>query len=111
MSMPSFTKSPPKLVERFDSLAAELAGVERRQMFGNASLFVDGNLVTGLYQDTWFVRLAEPHRVELLAVPGASLFEPAPGRRMGAYVVMPPSIMADEEALRRWVERAIEFGR
>lgn len=111
MAMPSFSKSPPELVERFGALTAELPGVERRQMFGYPCLFVAGNLVSGLYQDTWHVRLAEPDRAELLALPGARPFEPMPGRPMGGYVVLPPSIVADDDAVSRWVERAVEYGR
>jgi TfoX/Sxy family transcriptional regulator of competence genes len=111
MTMPSFSKSPPELVERFTSLTAGLPDVERRQMFGYPCLFVGGNLVSGLYQDRWHVRLAEPDRAELLALPGARPFEPMPGRQMGGYVVLPPSIVADDATLRQWVERAIEFGR
>lgn len=111
MSMPSFAKSPPELVERFSAVVDGLPDTERRQMFGYPSLFVGGNLVTGLHQANWFVRLAEAHRAELLAMPGAGPFEPMPGRPMGGYVVLPPSILADDEALYGWVERAIEFGR
>lgn len=109
--MQQFAKSPPELVERFDAITADLPGAERRQMFGYPCLFVGGNLVTGLHQAHWFVRLGEPDRLELLALPGAGLFEPMPGRPMGGYIVLPPSILADDGALRRWVDRAIAFGR
>jgi TfoX/Sxy family transcriptional regulator of competence genes len=111
MPAPGFAKSPPELVERFAALTGAIPDVEHRQMFGYPCLFVGGNLVSGLYQSSWHVRLAEPDRSELLAIPGAGPFEPMPGRAMGAYVVLPPSVMADDEALRGWVDRAIEFGR
>jgi hypothetical protein len=111
MSMPSFSKSPPELVARFDAFAAELPDVERRQMFGYPALFVGGNLVSGLFQAGWFVRLPPAGQADLLAVPGSARFEPAPGRTMGGYVVMAPAIVADDAALRGWLDRAIEFGR
>jgi len=111
MSMPGSSKSPPELVERFASVAAELPDVERRQMFGYPCLFVGGNLVTGLYQAAWHVRLAKVDQAELLALPGARPFEPMPGRPMTGYVILPPSIVADDTALLHWVERAIDFGR
>lgn len=111
MSMPSFAKSPPELVERFTAIATELRTAERRQMFGYPCLFVGGNLVTGLHQASWFVRVAEADRTELMALPGAGPFTPMPGRPMGRYVVLPASIVADDTALRRWVDRAIAFGR
>jgi len=110
MSMPSFSKSPPELVDRFVAITSELPDTERRQMFGYPSLFVGGNLVTGLHQSTWFVRLSEADRIELLALPGARRFEPMPGRPMGGYAVLPPATLADDDVVRRWVERAIAFG-
>jgi TfoX/Sxy family transcriptional regulator of competence genes len=110
MSMPDFSKSPPELIERFTAVTGELPDAERRQMFGYPCLFVGGNLVTGLHQAAWFVRLAEADRTELLRLPGAGPFEPMPGRSMGGYVVLPPSIIASDTAVRRWVELAIAFG-
>ena len=110
MSMPDFTKSPPELVERFDALTSTLPGVERRQMFGYPSLFVGGNLVTGLHKGWWFVRLGEADRAELRQL-GAGPFEPMPGRAMGGYLVLPLDVFADDAAVLGWVDRAIGFGR
>jgi len=109
--MPGFSKSPPDLIERFAAITGEIPDVERRQMFGYPCLFVGGNLVTGLYQDAWQVRLAKADQTELLALPGASPFEPMPGRPMTGYVILPRSIVADDTALRQWLDRAIDFGR
>jgi TfoX/Sxy family transcriptional regulator of competence genes len=111
MSMPSFSKSPADLVERFAAITADLPDVVHRQMFGYPCLFVGGNLVSGLYQASWHVRLAKADQAELLAVPGAGPFEPMPGRPMTGYVILPPSIVADDVALLVWLDRAIEFGR
>jgi hypothetical protein len=30
---------------------------------------------------------------------------------MGGYAVLPPSIVADDHALRGWLDRAIDYGR
>ena len=109
--MPDHSKSPPELVERFEAITREIPGAERRQMFGYPALFVGGYHVSGLHQATWVVRLAESDRAELLAIPGAKAFEPMPGRAMGGYAVLPPQITADDDAVRSWVDRAIEYGR
>lgn len=79
-------------------------------MFGYPSLFVGGNLVTGLHKGWWFVRLGEADRAELLRL-GAGPFEPMPGRAMGGYLVLPPAVFRDDAAVLQWVDRAIEFGR
>ena len=65
--MPSFEKSPPELVARFDAAAERFPDAQRRKMFGYPALFVGGNLVTGLFADSWMIRLAEPDLAELLA--------------------------------------------
>ncbi len=80
-------------------------------MFGYPALFVGGNLVTGLHQDAWMVRLPDEQRAELMAISGARPFEPMPGRPMKGYAVLPPSIVGDDGELDRWVLRAIEHGR
>jgi hypothetical protein len=109
--VPDFTKSPPELVGRFDEIVARLPDVERRLTFGYPCLYVGGNMVSGLHQATWFVRLGVAGGAELLEVDGARAFEPMPGRPMNGYVVMPAAIIADDAAVLDWVERSIEFGR
>jgi TfoX/Sxy family transcriptional regulator of competence genes len=111
MTMPSFSKSPPELVERFRATTGEIQDVERRLMFGYPCVFVGGNMITGLYESKWFVRLGDADREELLQVPGAGPFEVMPGRAMGSYTVLPPSIIDDDQVIGTWVGRAIDFGR
>ena len=57
--MPSFTKSSPELVARFDEVAARHPAAQRRKMFGYPALFVGGNFATGLFEESWVVRLAD----------------------------------------------------
>ena len=108
--MPEFTKSPPALVERFDSIAAEYPQAQRRPTFGYPCLYVGGNMVSGLFQSSWHVRLGPAETAELLAIEGAAPFEPMPGRPMTGFTLLAPSIVEDDAAIRRWVERAIAFG-
>ncbi|HEU4673940.1 MAG TPA: TfoX/Sxy family protein [Candidatus Limnocylindrales bacterium] len=107
MEMP---KSPPELVERFARVTEAIPGLERRKMFGYPSGFVNGNLVTGLFGDGWHVRLPEDGQAELLAA-GGRTFEPMAGRPMRGYVMLPPATLADDAALRGWLDRAVAFGR
>lgn len=109
--MPSFEKSPSDLVDRFEAVAQRFPEAERRQMFGYPCLFVGGNLVTGLYQATWMVRLPADGLAELLAMPGAVPFEPMPGRPMKGYAVLPAELVDDDRAIDGWVRRAIDHGR
>ena len=108
--MPGFEKSPPELVTRFGEVVARFPEVARRKMFGFPAIFVGGNLVSGLYEEAWMVRLPDEDRTELLAIPGAAPFEPMAGRTMKGYAVLPPAIVADDAALESWLRRAIAFG-
>ena len=108
--MPGFAKSPPELIARFHDVTDAMPGVDHRLMFGYPALFVGGNMVSGLYESSWFVRLADPERTDLLAVEGAGPIEIMPGRAMAGYVALPPALIADDRAVRTWIDRAIAFG-
>ena len=107
---PTFEKSPPELVQRFDAVAARFPEAERRKMFGYPALFIGGNLVTSLFGASWTIRLSDDARAELLALPGAHDFEVMPGRRMSGYAVLPADVVADDGRLDDWVRRAITHG-
>ena len=110
MPMPPFPKSPPELIARFDSIAAGYPDVPRRLSFGYPCLFVGGNMVSGLHGPGWFVRLGGAELAEALALEGAAPLEVMPGRPMAGYMLLPPDMIDDDEAVRHWVDRAIEFG-
>ena len=78
--MPTFTKSPPELVDRFAAVLGQGPDVEQRQMFGYPAAFVGGNMVTSLHNDRWVVRLPPEATSELLAIDGAGRFEPLHAR-------------------------------
>jgi TfoX/Sxy family transcriptional regulator of competence genes len=83
--------------------------IERRKMFGFPCAFVNGNMFTGLHATNMIVRLAEPERSELLAIDGARIFEPMPGRPMREYVVLPDAILRDDEQLQTWLDKSFAF--
>ena len=110
--MPGFAKSPPELVARFHEITDDVPDADHRLMFGYPALFVGGNMVSGLYESSWFVRLGETDAAELLAQDGAGPVEIMPGRAMAGYVALPAAMIADDEpAVRSWLDRAMAFGR
>jgi hypothetical protein len=104
MQMP---KSPPALIERFDTVAADFPEAMRRLTFGYPCLYVGGNMVTGLFGESWHVRVGKDDTDELLRLPGARPFEPMPGRPMTGFTLLPEAIVDDDAAVREWVGRAI----
>lgn len=110
MATGSWRKAPGDLVERFEAAVAGIDGLETRKMFGYPAGFIGGNMVTGLHQESWIVRLPEEVRRQQLDA-GWSRFEPMPGRPMREYLALPPVIADDPDAARAWVERAVAYVR
>ncbi len=83
--------------------------VDRINMFGGIAARVNGHIFAGLFGRSTIVQLAEPDRAEALALEGAGPFDPmGNGRVMSEKVMLPESIMADEDELRAWVSRAFQ---
>jgi TfoX N-terminal domain len=105
MPTPSFDKSPPQLVARFDELSALVPDATRRPMFGYPSCVLRGHMFMSLFGDRLILRLGEEDRRDFLARHKTGLFEPMPGRPMKEYVVVPPSL-ASERVVEDWIARA-----
>jgi TfoX/Sxy family transcriptional regulator of competence genes len=101
----AWRKAPQEVVDHFHEAVAGIDGIEVRKMFGMPAAFLNGNMVAGLHQDTFMVRLPDDVRAERFA-DGWSAFEPMPGRPMREYVALPPEVAADVDATRAWIERA-----
>jgi TfoX/Sxy family transcriptional regulator of competence genes len=101
-------KSPPELIAAFDAAIAGKPGVERRQMFGYPCAFLNGNMLTGLFQDQMMVRLSETDRARAALQAAATPFAPG-GRPMREYVVLPSDVIADKRKLGAWLKRAITY--
>ena len=106
MSMP---KPSPAARALFESLVPDDPRVTVRPMFGNVAAFVNGNMFMGLFGDELFVRLSEAERSELLAIDGATGFEPMKGRPMKEYVALPASWCDDPTAAQSWVSRSLQW--
>ncbi len=104
---PTFSKSPAELIERFAIVLDGYPDATRRKMFGYPAAFVGGNMATGLFADQWVVRLPDAE-IEPAKAAGASSFEPMPGKPMKSFVVIPTADVADDAAIRRWVERGLD---
>ena len=108
-AMPSFEPPPQELQQRFNKLLAGYPEAVVRKMFGSPCAFVNGNMATGLFGVDWFVRLDPAAAVELLAVDGAVLFSPMPGRPWADYVVLPVALISDDDRLQPWLEASVAF--
>jgi len=104
-----WVKASEKTIKTFEQIVPDLAGVERRKMFGYPVAFINGNMFMGVHGDSIMLRLGEADRKSFLILKNAKLFEPVPGRFMKEYVVMPEWMIADSAIVRSWIEKSFEF--
>lgn len=104
----TWKKAPPELVQRFDELLDHAPQAERGQMFGYPCCSVRSTLFMGLHGDSFFLRLSPVDR-DRLAKQGAVPFEPAPGKPMSDYMVLPAEMVADDGLMSAWIARAYAF--
>ena len=62
-----------------------------------------------LFGELISVRLSESDRAELLDVAGTALLEPMPGKPMKEYVSFPAEWLENDEQLRPWIDRSIQY--
>lgn len=109
--MPKFEKSPPALVERFEAVLGRMATPQttRRQMFGYPCAWIGGNMATGLFSGSWWVRLPPERLAAVFASGEARPFEVMPGRGMKGYAAMPDEVVFDDAQVEAWVGEALAY--
>ena len=97
-------KASPALTERFEQLVDLVGDADRKLVFGCPSCLVGGNMFFGVHATGLFVKLPPDQGAQLLADGGAP-FEPAPGRAMGGFFVLPDGDVSD------WVRRSYKYAK
>ncbi len=95
-------------------IEAAMEGVEclKRPMFGYPAFFINGNMFSGLFQDSFFLRLSAEQKAALEKQYGnLSLLEPMPGRPMKDYTVLPEKLFRDARRLRAVITTAADWAR
>ena len=67
---PSSRSPRPSSSSASTPIAAEFPAAQRRLTFGYPCLYVGGNMVSGLFESSWHVKLGPDERRELEAIPG-----------------------------------------
>ncbi len=102
-------KPSSQLTEILATAAGSFESVEHRKMFGGLSLFLNGHMLAGVHGSKIVLRLSEDDRASAQTHSGALPFEPAPGRIMKEYAVVPEAVWSDPEALKLWLRLSIGF--
>jgi hypothetical protein len=109
--MPKFEKSSPELAARFGEVLDRVASPEivRKPMFGYPCAWVDGNMATGLFAQSWWVRLSPERLDEVFASAEGRPLSVMPGREMKGYAALPDAAVADDAQIDGWVREALEY--
>ena len=78
-------------------------------MFGCPCVFLNANMVSGLHEESWIIRLNPPDREALLAS-GGTEFAPM-GRVMREYATLPPGVVKDPGQVREWLGKSFAYVR
>jgi TfoX/Sxy family transcriptional regulator of competence genes len=111
MAKGKWQKAPEELVSFFLEAMKFLPGAEPRKMFGYPCAFVNGQMFTGLFADTLFLRLSETDRAAFRALEGARPFEPMPGRPMREYSVAPAAMLQNLPELDAWLAKSFNYAK
>lgn len=102
-------KITQRLIDLFNKTLPSSPVIEKRQMFGYPSSFINGNMFIGLFADKLFIRLSESDRDEFLKLDEAKLFEPMAGRPMKEYVMIPAWLLKNTASLDEWIGKSFFY--
>lgn len=101
------------LAGRLRELLAARGAAEVREvaMFGGRSFMVEGEMACAAREGELLARVDPGRSEELLALPGARPALMGAGRAMGpSWIAVDGAAIADDAALRRWLDLALEAG-
>ena len=94
------------LATRVRDVIGDRPGVDEKKMFGGLAFLLNGNMACGVRGDDLMVRVAADAADAALREPGARLFDMT-GRPMKGWLLVAPDGHAEDDDLRRWVDRGL----
>jgi TfoX/Sxy family transcriptional regulator of competence genes len=83
---------------------------KKKPMFGHEVYWVNGNMFTGVFESSIWMRLSSADQAEFLKTfKDAKQFEPMAGRPMKDYVVVPESVLENTDLVNMWMKRSYDF--
>jgi TfoX/Sxy family transcriptional regulator of competence genes len=98
------------LATRLRDLIGAQPGLAEKKMFGGLAMLLHGNMAVGVHGEALVVRTEPSQQERLLAEPGARVFD-LTGRPMKGWLLVDPAGCAEDDDLRRWVDRGLTFAR
>ena len=96
------------VAKRVRKVLAQRRNVAERRMFGGLTFMVGGHMACGIIGDELMVRVGPDAYPEALADRHAREMD-FTGTPLKGFVFVAPKGFATDDALRAWVDRAVEF--
>jgi hypothetical protein len=96
------------LAARIRNALARRRNVEEKKMFGCICFFINGNALVGVWKDRLIARLGPDEGEASLREPHVRAFD-ITGRPMRNWVAVGPEGVEDDDQLKDWIERALNF--
>jgi TfoX/Sxy family transcriptional regulator of competence genes len=96
------------LASRIRTALSRRKGVEEKKMFGGLGFLLNGNILVGVWKDALIVRLDPDKYDDALLEPHVREFD-ITGRAMKGWVLVGPEGVAEDDLLKDWIERALQF--
>ena len=96
------------LATRVRDLVGDRPGVDEKKMFGGLAFLLNGNMACGVRGDDLMVRVAPEAADAALGEPEARPFDMT-GRPMKGWLLVSPDGHAEDDDLRRWVDRGLAY--
>ncbi|TFF92013.1 TfoX family protein [Candidatus Thorarchaeota archaeon] len=82
----------------------------RRKMFGQYALFLNGNMLAGVFEDSVFLRYPPEEQEALFSeLDEVERFEPRQGRPMREYVTVPDPLFSDRDVRERLLQKTVAY--
>ena len=96
------------LATRVREVLGDRPGLVEKQLFGGLAFLLGGNMACGVRGEDLIVRVAADAAEAALGEPGARPFDLS-GRPMKGWLLVDPDGHAEDEDLRRWVDRGLAY--
>lgn len=96
------------LAQRIRSVLPSPLDFTEKKMFGGIAFMLNGNMCCGVVKESLMARVGSEKYDETLALPHARPMD-FTGKPMKNMVFVDPPGIADDKALRDWIERCVAF--
>jgi TfoX/Sxy family transcriptional regulator of competence genes len=96
------------LADRIRTALGRKKGIEEKKMFGGLGFLLHGNMLVGVWKNSMIVRLGPDETEAALLEPHVSVFD-ITGKAMKGWAMVAAEGVADEAAVKTWVQRATTF--